>query len=139
MDTTKKLGKVLIVDDDDDFREIVRIKLEHSGYATVSAKGADEAFEIIKKEPDIGFILVDLVMPNKNGVDFLWDIKSSEEFSKIPALLMSNKIDWEGKIGEAYKRFIAKFGNVDIFDKTKDLDELVVKITSLSGLIKKID
>jgi len=68
-------AKVLIADDDDDFRELLRGYLSDEGYRTVEAKDGSEVLnKIIDEKPDI--VLLDVMMPSKNGFDVCRDIKS---------------------------------------------------------------
>lgn len=66
--------KILIVDDEAGFRDFVKIVLSNNGYACFQAESAKEAQQILKSET-IDLCLLDLIMPERSGDDFLKEIK----------------------------------------------------------------
>jgi CheY-like chemotaxis protein len=81
---------VLLVEDDKDIREALVEILEGEGYSVVQATNGQEGLDMLrtmKSHPNL--ILVDLMMPVKNGVEFLREQSLSAEISNIPALIMS--------------------------------------------------
>ncbi|MFH1877972.1 MAG: response regulator [Candidatus Omnitrophota bacterium] len=80
-------GKILIVDDDPDFREAMATLLEAKGYQVSQAANGEEGFEKAKKEIP-GLILLDVMMANKTeGFDIARKIKENESTKGIPVLL----------------------------------------------------
>lgn len=60
--------KILIADDEPDILEIIQFNLQQEGYEVVTAKNGDEAIDKAKKtDPDL--IILDIMMPGKNGID----------------------------------------------------------------------
>ena len=81
---------VLVVDDDDDIRDAVREVLKEEGYRTVGASNGAEALQLLRssrERPQL--ILLDLMMPVKDGWDFLLDIDDDPDLHGIPVALMS--------------------------------------------------
>ena len=80
---------VLLVDDDDNFREIIKAKLEAADFSVVEAKdgeiGAEKAKEI---KPDL--VLMDVQMPKMNGIESLSRIKADPETANIKVLFLTN-------------------------------------------------
>ncbi|NIT58123.1 MAG: response regulator, partial [Aliifodinibius sp.] len=71
---TEKSYVVLIVDDDDDVRELLRVELELEGYTTITAGNGAEAISTIHRiSPDV--ILMDVLMPEMNGIEVIEIIK----------------------------------------------------------------
>lgn len=71
-------AKVLLVDDDDSFRELINYQLSEKGYHVLTAKGGLEALDLfIRFKPDV--IISDINMPEMNGLQFL---KRVREISK---------------------------------------------------------
>ena len=68
-------GKVLIVDDESDIRELLGDFLLGEGYDCSQACNANEALDIFKSTPDIDLVMSDIRMPGKSGLDLLGDIK----------------------------------------------------------------
>lgn len=85
MPTSKKAARVLIVEDEKQIRRFVRTALEDDGCrvfeAETSAKGLVEAGEC---KPDL--VMLDLGLPNGNGVDFIRDLR---HWSEVPVLVLS--------------------------------------------------
>ncbi|MBD3380162.1 MAG: response regulator [Candidatus Omnitrophica bacterium] len=80
-------GKILIVDDDADFREAMTTLLEARGYSIVTASDGEEGFSKAKEEkPDL--ILLDVMMANKTeGFDIARKIHGDEEIKDTPVLM----------------------------------------------------
>jgi len=87
---SRRRETILVVDDDDDIREAVREVLKEEGYRTLGASNGAEALELLRssrERPQL--ILLDLMMPVKDGWDFLLDIDDHPELHRIPVALMS--------------------------------------------------
>src|SRR6185436_1725142 len=81
--------KVLLIDDDETFIKTVHSALSALGYEVVEAKDGKEGLGIVKEvNPDL--ILLDLMMPNLGGMDFLREMQKDEQTKKIPVLISSN-------------------------------------------------
>ena len=86
---TDKNKKLLIVEDDKFLTKIYKLKLEKEGYKMILASDSTKAVEIAKKEePDM--ILLDIVMPKKNGFEVLEELKQDASVKDIPVIVISN-------------------------------------------------
>lgn len=89
-DKTKK--KVLIIEDDSDISEMYRIRISASGFEVKTAANGQLGLEEMKKFlPDL--VLLDIVMPKKDGFDLLEEIQNAsekEKIKKIPIIVLSN-------------------------------------------------
>lgn len=84
--------KICIVEDDDDIREIYSLKLQEVGYEVVSAINGEEGLKVISEtKPDL--ILLDLMMPVKNGFEVMEELKKDPELSAIPIVVLTNADD----------------------------------------------
>jgi two-component system, NtrC family, response regulator len=63
-------GRVLVIEDDDNLRQVIQIQLEREGYDTRSAPSAEEAIPILEKSPH-HLVLTDLNLPGISGIDLL--------------------------------------------------------------------
>ena len=80
--------RVLVVDDDDDFRALIRTQLQNAGYQVLDARDAASALHIARtSRPDI--ITVDLLMPGLDGWDFIDRLRSEDSLSRIPVVVVS--------------------------------------------------
>lgn len=107
--------KVLIVDDDESVRWVLKKSLEKEGIETVLAKNAAEALERIKEE-DIAIVLMDIRMPGMNGLDALDKIQADGH--GISVIIMTAQATMQNAI-EAMRR-----GAFDYITKPFDLDEV---------------
>ena len=79
---------VLVVDDDPDLVEMVSMKLESENIRAASAYDGVEAWERIKEEkPDL--VILDVMMPRKNGYTVCDEIKSDDEYKDIKVILLT--------------------------------------------------
>ncbi|MCX7831324.1 MAG: response regulator transcription factor [Actinobacteria bacterium] len=80
-------GKVLFVEDEINLHEVVSAYLKNEGFEMVSAYTGNEAEEIIAKDLDkYVAIILDIMLPEKNGIELLKQIRSK---SKIPVLMLT--------------------------------------------------
>lgn len=79
---------ILIVDDDAFIRRPIQSLLREDGYHTATATDADEgAREIERERPDL--IILDVMMPGKDGVTWCAELKGDPTYSRIPIVLLS--------------------------------------------------
>jgi PAS domain S-box-containing protein len=84
--------RVLVVDDDDDFRELMRQQLRHAGYVVFDARDAASAIQIARQaRPDV--ITVDLLMPDIDGWNFIERLRQEEGLASIPIVVLSGAAD----------------------------------------------
>ncbi|MEQ1561164.1 MAG: response regulator [Nitrospira sp.] len=83
------MKKILLIDDDEVFIKTVHATLVSAGYDVTNAKDGKEGLEKVEKDkPDL--ILLDLMMPNLGGMDFLKVLQKDDKANKIPVLVSSN-------------------------------------------------
>lgn len=81
--------KILVVEDDGVLRDVLMEKLKNSGYIPVGAEDGEVAIVKIKEEkPDL--ILLDILMPKKDGMEVLEEMNADSEMKKIPVIIISN-------------------------------------------------
>jgi len=99
METKKKV--VCVIDDDANIREIYAAKLHAEGFEVISAENGEDGIRLIRgKKPDI--ILLDILMPVKNGFDVLEEMNEDASIASIPVVILSN-IDDEKSLKTAGK------------------------------------
>jgi excisionase family DNA binding protein len=85
---------VLLVDDDDAVRELVRVNLEFEGYTVREAASASEGLEAIEEaKPDL--VLLDVMMPHVDGWEMLRRIQEQYGPGAIPVVMFSGQADEE--------------------------------------------
>lgn len=84
----KQARTVLIVDDFEDMRSILRLWLEKRGYRVVEAGDGEHALHVARNErPDV--ILMDIGMPLRSGISATYKIRKDPELKKIPVIAIT--------------------------------------------------
>ena len=79
------MSKILVVDDEDDIRNLIVRYLRHEGHETVEAKNGQEAV-ILCAEQNFDLIIMDIMMPVMNGFEACTEIRKTKD---IPTLMLS--------------------------------------------------
>src|SRR5438309_4779829 len=115
---------VLVVDDDPQVREVVRVNLEMEGYAVLEAGNAEEGLKAVEDDaPDL--VLLDVMMPQVDGWEMLRRVQERHGIGAIPVVMFSGKVD-ERSQAEAEERgaqgFVGKpFDLQQLIDQTKQI------------------
>lgn len=80
--------KILVVDDESRMRKLVRDFLVREGYEVLEAGDGEEALDIFYREKDIALLILDVMMPRRNGFEVCREIRSS---SKVPIIMLTAK------------------------------------------------
>lgn len=88
---------ILVVDDDDDSRAMVRTILESNGYRVEESPNGKEALERLNTYTP-ALVLLDIMMPEMNGYDVLVHMKQKPETQNIPVIMVTAKGDPEDLI-----------------------------------------
>lgn len=116
--------KILVIDDSNTNVVLLEAILGSKGYKVMTALSAKEAMVIIKKErPHL--ILLDLLMPEISGFEFLEDIKHNERLRTIPIVVVSALND------EMNIEKTRKLGAVEFIKKPVDIQTLVDTVESI--------
>ena len=113
---------ILVVDDEQDIRRIIRILLESSGYQVAEAPNGLAAVEYIRQQPNVDLVLMDIMMPGLNGIEASRAIR---ERCSAPILFLTAKTQERDKL-EAYQA-----GGDDYLAKPFSHAELTMKVESL--------
>ncbi len=80
---------VMIVDDEKDLIETLKIRLEANGYQVSATEGARSISDIRSTKPDL--ILLDIMMPAMDGFAVMRELKRDHDLNKIPVIVVSAK------------------------------------------------
>lgn len=80
--------KILVVDDDKEIARLLEIYIKNEGYEPVSAYNGNDALSLLRTEPDIGLVILDIMMPGMSGIDVIKEIRKD---SQIPIIVLSAK------------------------------------------------
>ena len=122
----KKKPRVLVVDDDIDFVESTKIVLESKPYEVIVAYGGAEGLRKAREQnPDL--ILLDIIMPGKDGFTVAEQLKKDPELSRIPIIVLTS---FSAKRGETSIPVIRGYEleAEDYIDKPVTPDELLRRV-----------
>ena len=128
-------NEILLVDDDPDFRDSIRIILESNGYAVRTAANGEEAIEALDAQrPDL--MILDIMMAtDTEGFDVAYTLKNKPGFENLPIILLTSFLDkvreegpdqFQHTLGEDWP---AKW----LFEKPVDAKKLLAKIGDSLG------
>ena len=127
---TEKHKRVMIVDDEASLRALVRVNLEVDGFDVIEAVDGNDALEKMKElRPDL--VLLDIMMPGKDGIEVLEDLAASEELVSIPVILLTAK----GEQEDLEKG--AALGARGHITKPFDPEQLVRTVKAALGIIRR--
>jgi CheY-like chemotaxis protein len=115
---------ILIVDDDDDIREIIAVVLERQGYQILTAADGGEALKQLEAAELPSLILLDLMMPRMSGVEFRQRQLANERWAAIPVVVLSGA----GNLDDAGRKM-----KLEAIGKPIELSELVSTVARYCG------
>ncbi len=116
-----KKSKILTVDDNEVNLKMLRIALERSGYEVIAAVDGVEALEVVREQkPDL--VLLDIMMPKKDGLEVCEDMKKDPATEDIPVIFLKAKSNPVDKV-----RGLA-VGAVDYVTKPFDFVEVLARV-----------
>ena len=117
--------KILVIDDQEDLLELTRRVLQSHGYEVLTLNDGENALETIKKEsPDV--VLMDMIMPIKDGAQICQEIKSDTSVRHIPVILTTGQMIEKSEYSQE-----GLTGVDDYLMKPFEIDELLAKIGNL--------
>ncbi len=94
------MARILVVDDDSSLRYLLEVVLSGDGHQVVQAETARKALEYLRKEtPDL--IILDVVMPEMDGLTLLGRIRAVRRLAKVPVILLTGGGRELGEVGKA--------------------------------------
>ena len=123
------IAHILVVDDDDGIRSLVKKYLNENGYLVTTAISAEDAYEKIKIIK-FDLLVLDIMMPGKSGLEFIHENKKKLE---TPVILLTAK-------GEAKERIEGlEIGADDYLPKPFEPKELILRIQNIIKKTKQSD
>ena len=125
----KFIAHILVVDDDDGIRSLVKKYLDENNFLVTTADSAEDASKKIKIIK-FDLIVLDIMMPGKNGLEFIQDHKEKLD---TPIILLTAK-------GEASERVVGlEIGADDYLPKPFEPKELILRIKNILNKTKRND
>jgi CheY-like chemotaxis protein len=119
------MGRVLVIDDEPQIRSMLRMMLERAGHEVEEAPDGIEGIRIYRNNP-VDLIISDLIMPNKDGIGMIIELK--KEFPDVKIIAMSG-----GGLNkpEGYLEGAKKLGAQRTLTKPIDRDELLRTVSDI--------
>lgn len=117
--------KVLVVDDDEESRELLCEVLAANGYCVDAVENAAAALEELKRDGGYGIVIADLRMPNRTGLELLQDLRQKN--SKQEVILMSSFISG------TERKLAMELGAEALLEKPFRLSELLRVVGELAA------
>ena len=112
-------GLILVIDDDDQFRGMLRETLEHAGYEVTDAPNGKEGIRLFRENP-ADLVITDLIMPEKEGIETIKELR--QEYSEVKIIAMSGG----GRIGpDSYLKMAKGLGALRTLTKPIEREELL--------------
>ncbi len=119
------MSRILIVDDDQQIRNMLRITLEREGHDVVEAADGLQAVKVYKTDV-VDLVITDIVMPEKEGIELIMELKGMDPAVKIIAISGGGRIN-----PEDYLKWARRFGVENTFSKPVDRQKLLAAVAHL--------
>jgi DNA-binding response OmpR family regulator len=116
--------RVLVVDDQEDIREMARLVLTGAGYEVVTAGSGNEALKLARATA-FDLMLLDINMPGLDGWATLRLLRADEALDALPVAMFSVKSEVRDKVSGL------KDGAIDYITKPFGVDELIVRVSRI--------
>jgi len=117
--------KVLVIDDDKVTLGILSRYLSNSNYNVLTAENGKIGLDILNKFDDISLAIVDVVMPEVNGIEFCREVRNNNNFKKLPIIILTS----QSNINDKYIGFEA--GADDYVIKPFEPLEILLRVQAL--------
>ena len=130
IDMPEQKPLILVIDDEQDFREIFCTKLQRAGFNTAEASNGEEGINKIKEiKPDL--ILLDLKMPGMNGAEAILEIKSDPTIKDFKVVFLTNYGEAQKEYVGLNEKFAKEVGALSYIRKTDDLGGIVERVKNI--------
>lgn len=85
----KHIHPIMVIEDDEDIRELMKAMLEAEGYYPITASNGEEGFALLSQVPKPCMILLDMMMPIMDGWTFSEEAKKNSLYKSIPLLAVT--------------------------------------------------
>jgi len=120
-------ASVLVMDDDDSIRKLFIELLESQGYVVFTSDNGIDGMELLKKHP-IDLVITDIIMPGKEGIEIVRELK--RDYPEVKIIVMSG---YTGIGQYDYLKYALTFGADSTFRKPFDVQEFMKTIRDLLG------
>jgi two-component system, OmpR family, alkaline phosphatase synthesis response regulator PhoP len=118
----------LVADDEPHIGRIIKMKLEQGPFRVTLAYDGREALDILRRDPDVGIVLLDLMMPHLSGLDVLAEIRANAQWKHLPCIILTAA----GQ--EQQHRLAMRLGATEFMTKPFSPKKLYARTAELAGI-----
>ena len=119
----------LVADDEPHIGRIIKMKLEQGPFRVTLAYDGREALEVLRREGDIGLVLLDLMMPYLSGLDVLAEMKRDDRLKHVPTIVLT-------AAGQEQQHHMAmELGASEFLTKPFSPKKLYARAAELAGVV----
>lgn len=123
--------RILVIDDDDQIRELIREVLERSGHTVFEADNGDAGIKMVGEET-VDVVVTDIIMPDKDGLETITELRKSYPDIKIVAISGGGR-----RVNRDYLPTAQAFGADRVLYKPFRPQEVVQAVTEVAGAEKQ--
>ena len=118
----------LVADDEPHIGRIIKMKLEQGPFRVTLAYDGREALDVLRRDPDVGIVLLDLMMPHLSGLDVLAEIRANARWKSLPCIILTAA----GQ--EQQHRLAMRLGATEFMTKPFSPKKLYARTAELAGI-----
>jgi CheY-like chemotaxis protein len=112
--------KILVVEDNESIRTIVRTALEMDEYEVIEADNGMKGLQILKRNPDCALVITDLAMPVMDGYELLARIRGDMRLRSLPVFVLTAEKDATAALDKGATRLIRKpFSPIELLESVR--------------------
>lgn len=119
--------QIIVIDDEQSIHSLLMQLFERQGYKVLVADTSDKGIHLFKENP-IDLVIVDLIMPEKDGIETIRELRSLDQDIKIIAISGGGIIK-----PDLYLKLARKFGAIYSFKKPIETDKILTFVDNLFG------
>ena len=121
------MKKILIIDDESQIRTMLKMMLEKEGFDTIVASNGKEGMQLFREEA-VDLVITDIIMPEKEGVELIQELKKND--SNLPIIAISGG----GKNSpDTYLNIAKLLGAYAVFEKPVAKEKLINAVKEALG------
>jgi CheY-like chemotaxis protein len=128
------MPRILLIDDDDSLRTMLRLKLTHLGHTVIEARNGKDGLRMFPLA-NVDLVITDIVMPEMEGLEFLMELKKGRPPVKIIAMSGGGRVDASNYLDVAKRMGAAKVLAKPFSDEAliASINELVPPVACLDA------
>lgn len=123
------MSDVLVVDDDEAIRETIRLVLEDTNHHVIEVSDGEQALHLLRESPVPLVVLLDLVMPKVNGIEFLNTVNADPHLKAFHSIVLmtANSANLLQEVGPLLQEM-----HIEVIAKPFDIDSLLETVERVS-------